>query len=532
MWWGIPAHKIIRGTTTMLLLVRLVLPECRASGQDADGRNTSRPLFGVAVRTSILEERFRRTRSEEEAVSKMLLNSNVTGTQCTVTETRLRVVPDPKSLRLEFLNCGDVTSQTTGFNRQATVDSVGKHHFEVIKPLWFDGSVFLTVPAYGTIRASQTPQRVVSTVGASMPLLGPLSDRVAWNEVARRTPQINQAVAEDVSRDVLPKIDRLIDADFARLQRQWTTTQQQVNSEFEANGLTWAARSDEESVAVWTEDRRSCEFDSVTAVPQEARIVRDDEAVVAFVSEDAVGTLLEKYFPAGLRLTDTQLQKIALPENETDWQGQFSLEQLVGLISQIRSMEGAEAGLFTLEFAPQHPLEIHFAGGDVRLTATFQIHPKIGASSGWMSTTFNLHGKRLSANEWTVAVRSVDVGENAELPQSIASEGARPSLQPLRIPTEGDTNEGNDFRQNPDVNNKDVTTVQAGTVWIPIIRNAAETLAEKIPHVKLPLEFDGPEAIAGSLRFRLGRIDSANGILRVSLRIRDAESVTSDFQNR
>ncbi len=52
-----------------------------------------------------------------------------------------------------------------------------------------------------------------------MPLLGPLSDRVAWNEVLRRTPQINQAVAEDVSRDVLPKINRLIDEDFASLQK-------------------------------------------------------------------------------------------------------------------------------------------------------------------------------------------------------------------------------------------------------------------------------------------------------------------------
>jgi hypothetical protein len=273
------------------------------------------PCLVLPFATPLMEERFHRTRNEQEAVSKLLMNTNVTGSQSTVTETRLRIVPDDKSLRFELLNTGDVTSQTTGFNPQATVDSVGQHHFEITKPLWFDGKTFLTLPAHGTIQASQTPQRVVSTAGAKMPLLGPLSDRVAWNEVLRRTPQINQAVAEDVSRDVLPKINRLIDEDFASLQKDVTMAQRKIGSIF-GNVFHFAGAHDrpQDVVSVWTVDQSIHRDGSVPAMPAEAGAFRNDESVVAFVSEDSIESLLTQYFPAGLKLTDKQLQKLDLPE--------------------------------------------------------------------------------------------------------------------------------------------------------------------------------------------------------------------------
>ena len=191
-------RNLLQATISVVLLaVGYVFITRPVFAQEPPSTPTATPLFGFAIRNALMEERFHRTRNEQEAVSKLLMNTNVTGSQSTVTETRLRIVPDEKSLRFELLNSGAVTSQTTGFNSQATVDSIGQHHFEITKPLWFDGKTFLTLPAHGTIRASQTPQRVLSTAGATMPLLGPLSDRVAWNEVLRRTPQINQAVAED-----------------------------------------------------------------------------------------------------------------------------------------------------------------------------------------------------------------------------------------------------------------------------------------------------------------------------------------------
>jgi hypothetical protein len=242
----------------------------------------------LSIRNDVIERRFKRTRNEQKAVSKLLMNSNVTGSQSTVTETTLRIVPDEKSLRFELQNSGDVTSQTTGFNQQATVESLGNHHFEITKPMWFDGNTFLTLPAYGTIQASQTPQRVVSAAGAAMPLLGPLSDRVAWNVLMRRTPEINRVVAEDVSRDVLPKVNKIVDQDFAKLQEQWKTVQQQVNSTFRKTRLQWHARSTSNSISLWTQDAALTRTTAVAAVPKEAAKFRETEAVVLFVSEDSV----------------------------------------------------------------------------------------------------------------------------------------------------------------------------------------------------------------------------------------------------
>lgn len=84
----------------------------------------------------------------------------------------------------------------------------------------------------------------------------------------------------------------------------------------------------------------------------------------------------------------------------------------------------------------------------------------------------------------------------------------------------------------PSVDNVDVTTVQAGTVWIPLVRNATQSLAEKIPPVRLPLEFDGSDLVPGAPRFRLAKIDSAKGMLRVGLRAINPGAIASGRQNQ
>jgi hypothetical protein len=507
----------------VLLTVCHVYAVGTAGAQENSAPIASRPLFGFAIRNALMEERFHRTRNEQEAVSKLLMNTNVTGSQSTVTETRLRIVPDDKSLRFELLNSGDVTSQTTGFNSQATVDSVGQHHFEITKPLWFDGKTFLTLPAHGTIQASQTPQRVFSAAGAQMPLLGPLSDRVAWNEVLRRTPQINQAVAEDVSRDVLPKINRLIDEDFASLQKDVTTAQRKIESIFGSTRLRWCSRSTGDVVSVWSIDQSLYPDGSVLAIPAEAGAFRNDESVVAFVSEESIESLLTQYFPAGLKLTDKQLQKLELAGAGSDADPAFSLDRLMSIFTALRSSASEEAALFTLELGRKNPFQVKFIDGDIRVITTFQIHPKGSAASGWMTTTFNLRGKRLSDDEWTIAIRNVDVGESGG---SLAEDSPEELTEQLIIPTAGEED------RQPSVENAGVTTVQAGTVWIPIIRNAAQSLAEKIPPVRLPLEFDSAAIVPGAPRFRLAKIDSANGMLRVGLKALNSGAIASGRQNR
>ncbi|MCA9013364.1 MAG: hypothetical protein KDB01_26625, partial [Planctomycetaceae bacterium] len=212
----------------------------------AFSQQTQHSLCSLTVRNSSLEQRLIRTRTEQEAVATNILNSDVKGQQTTTTETRVRILPDSAGVRFEVLSIGDVSSQTTGVNPQAMIDSTGRHHFEITKPFWFNGRTFLTQPGHGTIQASQAPQRVVSAVGATMPLLRPLSDRIAWDQVNRRQAEINQAVAADVTRTVLPKVDRIVDEEFAKLGQQITEMQLQVESLI-GIPVNWVARSSETS---------------------------------------------------------------------------------------------------------------------------------------------------------------------------------------------------------------------------------------------------------------------------------------------
>ena len=118
---------------------------------------------------------------------------------------------------------------------------------------------------------------------------------------------------------------------------------------------------------------------------------------------------------------------------------------------------------------------------------------------------------------------NVDVGESGG---SLAEESPEELTEQLIIPTAGEED------GEPSVENAGVTTVQAGTVWIPIIRNAAQSLAEKIPPVRLPLEFDSAAIVPGAPRFRLAKIDSANGMLRVGLKALNSGAIASGRQNQ
>jgi len=470
-------------------------------------------MFGMAVRTSALESRFCRERTEQEPVSTSLLNTNVTGTQSTVTKTRLRFVPDDQFLRFELLNSGDVTSMTTGVNRRAVIDSAGSHHFEVVKPLWFDGNTFTTSAAHGTISAMQTPQRVQSAVGMRMPALGQFGDRVAWNQIVRRQPQINMAVAEDVSKDVLPKIDRYVDRDFAHLGEQWKQVQLLTEAELRPSRLLWKARSTESHAAIWALEVNRLKVVEPGEIPTACRRFTEDDDILVCVSERAVQQLIARYVPSGLKVTDKQLQAIqAFVQSSDNPADGFSTQTLTGL-KKILSGSSADsskpASLFSIELAATDAVRVRFIDGDVRVTVRFQVHSSLSASSGWMSTTLRLHGKRLSDDQWTIAVRGVDV---AALSTESGAAAAPSSVieEPLLIPQEpGNSGEAP----------ADITKAQAGTAWVPIIRTAIEGMVGQVPQVRMPLQFDGVQELTGDSDLRLVRIEAQDGRLTIGLRM-------------
>lgn len=510
--------------SSLLVLLLVSLPQAAARSEDE-------PLLAISIRNAMLERRFVRIRTEEEPVVTNILNSDVQGQQSTTTETRIRIFPDATRLRFDLISTGCVKSQTTGFNRQATIDSTGRHQFEITKPFWFDGSRFLTQPGHGTIRASQAPQRVVSAVGANMPLLRPLSDRMAWEQVHRRQAQINQAVAKDVSRTVLPKVDRIVDNEFAQLGQQLTQIQSQVESYLSAVPFTWTAQSTDTLFSVAAipkvSDLRATEsITSTTSFPPLA----DDEEITFSITESVTTALLERFVPAGLIVSDAQIESASKVWNQAG-EDKWSFASLAQLYLQFQRDSSAEPKMFSIQLAKVQPLAVRFDRGFVCIDTSFQIVPKIGTPSGWMKITWRLRGKGISNDQWAVTLQHVDVSDLEEsIPiGSIKRSQSRVAQQELRIPIEST------FASDDDVNvstpepvkneSPQQNTLESGTVWMTIVKNATQSILKQSPPMILPKEFDAPNEIAGSAKLRMVRIESVNGVLRAAFRTVDAPDI-------
>ncbi len=499
---------------------------CAASGCRAGGE---KPLLGMTIRNSALEQRLVRTRTEQERVATYILNSAVQGCQTTTTETRLKIYPDQSSVRFELFSMGEISSQTTGVNSQAMVDSTGVHHFEIAKPFWFNGTIFLTQSGHGTIRASQAPQRVVSAVGTAMPLLRPLSDRIAWEQVNRRQAQINQAVVEDVSRTLLPKIDRIIDQEFAQLGQQLAEIRSRVESAAGAIPLSWLAQSSDTSFSIVAVPHNNGILESrFNSVAVNVPPIADGEEIAFAVSDEMATALLQRFVPGGLILTDTQVEKASKVWNQLGDE-RWSVASLLQLLREMERNATSEAAMFSIQLAKVQPLAIRFDRGDVCIESSFQIIPRIGTPSGWMKTTWRLRGRRLSDSQWAVALHQVDVGEAVDsIPVADAeSEGPPSSGQPeLRIPSEM-TFESDDTFATPAPNSglgtggRRGTTVTSGTVWMSVVRNATQSMLNQVPAATFPKQFDVPTTLPDTPRLRLVRIESAEGTLRAAFRLID-----------
>lgn len=461
-------------------------------GTAAAQQQTS-PGAALTIRSAVLEQFLKDSRSEQQPVSKTLLRSEVTGCQTTLTNSQLHILPNSRPLQFEIRTHGTVSSQTTGVNPQAVVQSLGSHRFEVVKPFWFDGRKFLTRPSHGTIEAWQNPQRVFSIAGTRMPLLAPLTDQVAWNRIRQMQPQINQAVALDLSKDVFPQVDRRVEQEFVRLQDRWLQAQQVLQRWFPEPWLEWSAVSREDSVLLTTAPLNDSLTPNAPTARRQDPAARDaprfnnsvmansalqpTEDIVLTFSDIALTELVASAIPGGSKITDTQLQRLAelLPKLVTGQAGTLSE------LAAITADKAAPATFFTLELPPSQPLSFSCSDGDLQVNFRFRILPLIGSDSGWMTSTLFLRGKRLDSGTWTITVRDTAVSSSA-----------------------------------------DSSTVSTGTVWPTLVRTRIQSLLAATQEPALPNQF--PLQIAGlpPARLTLQQADSSHGKMRIAFRLQPA----------
>lgn len=510
---------IVAVTRVFSLLLPLTVAIAADERDGGDGRDGGIIPALVTVRIPTLEQLATDSREENQPVSKSVLNSNVTGRQTTVTETRLKIIPESQPLQFELQTSGQIRSETTGVNPQALVDSVGQHQFQMIKPMWFDGTIFRTQKSHGTIQALQTPTRVRSVAGTRMPLMAPLGDQLAWNKVMRLQPRINQLVAAEVSKDVVPEIDQVIDQRFRDLGNQWVSLQRTISNALPVFSRSWHAAASRQSVHLWNGVRSDSADGRSTQHPGTAHSggfveLQAGEDVAVSLSEDVLTRAIAAVVPTGQTVPD-----VALPRLKSAIQ-QTALADLPTMATQLRKVLKEAPTLFALEFDEQNPVTARCRDGQVDLTFRFRIRPNLGKASEWMSAAVSLTADGLTRETWTVRVSSVDVRERRPTPRSGIATLFKPdeSSPDFVIPGAPEPIPTTEAEQGP-TEKAGTPSTTVGSAWPMVVQNSLQTLLQAAEPPRLPLQFSGPEMNAQATRLRMVRLRADDGRLRVVLRL-------------
>ncbi len=435
------------------------------------------PDFSITIRTDLLGRFAEQQSVKSDNVATRVLEADVRGVQTTTTSIQLETVESRATARFNILATGTVNSNTVGFTPQARVTTAGNHTFNVKKPIFFDGRVFMTKPAFGNLQANQVPQ-AVNTVATGMPLLGPIGDRIAWNEVLRRMPASDAIVVRRVADDVLPQINDGVDKQLVKLNQGWQQVRDTLRQTLAGESVSWSASTASSSLTIAGRNP-AVQFDvSAHSKPLPA-VLTGAEAVAIVLREEAINHWLAVQPIGGLTVSDASLQ--ALVQSVQD--AKDSPAEVLKKLQQIDGLS-AEPMLFSIRLAERSPVAMSFDDGFVSLILQFQILPKVGVASQLQRMKIDLSGDSESNGMWSISVSDI-------------------SVEPV---------DGNEV---PDT-------------WTTHISNQAAQLSRLIPPTTLPRTIDVRRFHEKLPPLRLSRIQSDDGWYRLALKVDETVDRTTN----
>ena len=386
-----------------MLIAGVFVAFCSASVAAADEFTE---FARVSMRLKFLQQTWHRDLVEQDAVHSQVMDAQVTGQQTTSVAVRLTSAPGSQMAELHLHSHGRVQSSTIGTTREARVNSLGDHSFQLTKPVFFDGCRFLTRRAHGQISASTRPI-AVSTVVSGIPLLGAFGERIAWSETYRRQPLTNSIVVRQVADDVFPQFDRKVEAELATANRSWAEMRQNFARLLPKHNVDWKAGSTSDGLVLRV-GLRGSQSTHTAARPLLHTTMRPDplprEDLVVSLSDGMVNELLDTLPMDGMTITDATLQgleEIGVEDVMAD--GKFRITP------ELQEVLSAPAMLFSLQFAEETPLEVGFEHGHVAVVLRFRIVPKIGQSSDLHRLELRIKGADGGHGQWAARIDDVEV---------------------------------------------------------------------------------------------------------------------------
>lgn len=370
-------------------------------------RDTAADL-SLSLHADLIDQLIRDQRTQAKPISTQVMEANVQGYQSTVTNISVELVPATTMAQFRLRAQGNVTSDTIGLTPQARVRSAGQHTFDLAKSVYFDGRRFLTKKAYGQLQARQVPQNVVS-VASSIPLIGRLSDRIAWSEVRRRQPLSDDIVVRQIADDVLPAFDQKADTALVTLNQRMD---QMKNSllDFFLEEPTWKSTTSATELQLHVEGL-SHEAKPTVLSPD----LQNSEQAAILIRDDTVNAAISKLPLEGYELSDNDLQNLVVQlKTETDRR-----TLMLRLREQLTTAASSPL-LFSIQLSKQQPVGIRFQDAHAFLSLRFRIKPTLGTASLMQQATFKLGAESTQRGEWALVIQGVDVSpaDENELPDT------------------------------------------------------------------------------------------------------------------
>lgn len=360
----------------------------------------------ISMRLSFLQQTWHRDLVEQDPVQTQVMDAQVSGHQVTSVAVRLSAQPGSQMAQLNLHGMGQVQSTTVGVTREARVDSLGSHSFQLTKPVYFDGRRFLTRRCYGRVTASTQPV-AVRTVVSGLPLIGQFGEQIAWSETLRRQPATNSIVVRQVADDVVPEFDCKVEEELSSANRSWAKMRRQFAQLLPQHEVDWQASSTSGGLILKVGFREAAGSYSASR-PLHHTTLRPDpqskEDLVVTVSDGMINELLRGLPLKGLTVTDAVLQELQHIDA-----GTLFLNGGLQVPSGLRDAMSAPAELFSLQFADDTPLEVLFEQGAMAIVLRFRVLPESGDESDLHRMTLTISGGDGGPGQWSLQITDVDV---------------------------------------------------------------------------------------------------------------------------
>lgn len=206
--------------------VRSAHDRLRELSPDAGGRLTwalrqhyFNSNFHASFTEGFLNRMMATSKVDAGEVRDFILGANVYGSQTTASNSFVDLLPANSGARFQIQLTGDVSNDTNAYASRAVIHTIGQHHFQGVKDVYFNGTTFSTAPAMVNVMASNTPVSA-STRADRIPIFGGIARRIALREANRKTPESEAIAAERVDSRVSPRFDSEVDDAFAQLNAQ------------------------------------------------------------------------------------------------------------------------------------------------------------------------------------------------------------------------------------------------------------------------------------------------------------------------